>query len=329
MEEDDKNPFSQDNVSGSQPDFSVKKFSSDPARNTSQSSGVSGEQTPKDPEYAGYTGQAPKNPEGTYTEQAQFPQFENTQTYNYARSTGSANARMGADSQNFKQATPLTSKDQGKQSSFNDVQQRIEAAKSNGWGAQLANFISVHKFRILTLIAIVLLFAGGSYISNRNNQNDVPALGLVNISENINTNDETDIGVNDANSETFSTNILDIKLDEGGEVLFEEARSYLLAQNDIGEITEDGTTITKIANLGDGITHLARYAIDDYLEKTGKNLSAEQRIYAEDYVQNKIGSELLEVGQRLSFSKELLANAIERAEGLEAWQLENLEQYTQ
>jgi len=45
---------------------------------------------------------------------------------------------------------------------FQDIQTRIEAAKSNGWGSQLAGFIGSNKKRIFVLAAIVALFAARS-----------------------------------------------------------------------------------------------------------------------------------------------------------------------
>jgi plasmid maintenance system antidote protein VapI len=62
------------------------------------------------------------------------------------------------------------------------------------------------------------------------------------------------------------------------------------------------------------------------------NLSDEQRIYVEDYVQKELqkekGTTVVEVGESVDISSELLENAISNANDLTAEQLSNLSQYT-
>ena len=184
-----------------------------------------------------------------------------------------------------------------------NVIERIEAAKSNGWGSKISEFVRSHSKKFLIFAAIALLFMGGSYLTNRDAAENAPAAG----------NDAVVLGENDV-----PVNILDITISEDGEVVFSDK-----------ENGESWDPITKTASRGDGITHLARSAINDYLAESGKTLNPEQKIYAEDYTQNKIGSEFLEVGQKISFSKDLLREAVEKSEGLAEWQIENLKQYAQ
>jgi hypothetical protein len=208
--------------------------------------------------------------------------------------------------------------------SFGDIQQQIESAKSNGWGAQLAGFLSRNKKRLLVLSAIILMFAGGSYLSDNNNTENAPGLGgTASIAENTESdnNSEKQVLVAEDLESQYPVNILDIKLSDDGQVM--------LSQEEMEELSlNDGAVITKTASAGDGITHLARQALEEYLRDSEKTLSAEQKVYAEDYVQNKTGSELLEIGQSLSFSENLLGEAVDAAELLTDWQIENLKQYT-
>jgi len=258
MAEENKNPFSNEDMSGSQnPDFGVNQFS---------------------------------------TEQTSFPQFGNPQGSQTAKPMGGF-----ADEK------------------ANDIRDRIESAKSNGWGAQFAGIAGSHKKKILVVATIALLFLGGSYMSNRNSQENVPLFGPADISDSVSTlRGNTATGIQDADGDTV--NILDIKINDEGEVIFPDA--------EVDGPEFRGSSITKTASPGEGITHLARSALKDYLADTAKTLSAEQKIYAEDYVQNQIGSEFLEVGQKLSFSKDLLSEAVAKSEQLEDWQIENLTQYT-
>ncbi len=179
-----------------------------------------------------------------------------------------------------------------------EIQERINAAKSNGWGGQLASTFLRNKKGAMIGIAAILLFALGSYISNNSEK----------------TADTTPKNEQALPSQILpgQSAILPIELDGKGDVIIAGAKA----------------AITKTANYGEGITHLARYALAEYLAETGTSLSSEQKIYAEDYVQNKTGEEALGIGESLSFSKILLDEAVRHAEALEQWQITNLKQYS-
>ncbi len=83
------------------------------------------------------------------------------------------------------------------------------------------------------------------------------------------------------------------------------------------------------AQPGDGLTHLARRAVSSYLREKGQTLSAEQRIYAEDYIQKRIpgGSRWLEIGEEVEISWELVGEGIQRAEQLGQSEIANLQIY--
>ncbi|MBU2068253.1 hypothetical protein KKE13_01590, partial [Patescibacteria group bacterium] len=79
---------------------------------------------------------------------------------------------------------------------------------------------------------------------------------------------------------------------------------------------------------GDGVTHLARRALGDYLEDHSQNLTNEHKIYIEDYLKDNIGSKSLEVGEEITFSEDLIKEAIDASLELTPEQLQNLEQYS-
>lgn len=84
------------------------------------------------------------------------------------------------------------------------------------------------------------------------------------------------------------------------------------------------------AEAGEGITHLARKAIKEYLESKGNGLklTPEHKIYIEDYLQKHTGDRWLDLGEEVSFSEELIKEAIERSQQLTSEQLNNLKQYS-
>ncbi len=83
------------------------------------------------------------------------------------------------------------------------------------------------------------------------------------------------------------------------------------------------------AEAGDSITTLARRALKQYLaDNKGLNLSAEKKIYIEDYMQKKTGDYWLDLGQEITFSEKLIKEAINHTQQLTPQQLNNLHQYT-
>jgi len=87
----------------------------------------------------------------------------------------------------------------------------------------------------------------------------------------------------------------------------------------------------EVAESGEGITHLARRALRRYLEEHPQDfeITPEHKIYIEDYIRRQTGDRWLILGETLTFSEELIVEAINRARQLTPEQLENLKQYSQ
>jgi len=90
---------------------------------------------------------------------------------------------------------------------------------------------------------------------------------------------------------------------------------------------------TEVAERGDGLTHLARRALTSHMEKENIELSSEQRIYIEDYVQKRLAPEktglrFLEIGEEIEISVDLIEEGIAQAENLTPSQIDNLSKYT-
>ncbi len=176
-------------------------------------------------------------------------------------------------------------------------------AKAIAWIKE--NFSTI----ILPLIAIILLALGiyfYSVSSEKITSNNFPTRSSQEAPANIETQNETNAKV----SETKTT-----------------------TENQIGT---GGPEVAKVeiytekAGKGEGITHLARKALKKYLSSEGSslNLSKEHKIYIEDYMKDKTGNFKLKVGQEISFSVNLIKEAILRAQKLTQSQLNNLKQYS-
>lgn len=92
---------------------------------------------------------------------------------------------------------------------------------------------------------------------------------------------------------------------------------------------ETEKSFIETASKGEGRTHLARRSLANYLEKNpDSNLTAEHKIYIEDYLRKKAGNQgRVFVGAKIEFSKDLIQEAIGKAKQLNEKQLKNLHKY--
>jgi cytoskeletal protein RodZ len=81
---------------------------------------------------------------------------------------------------------------------------------------------------------------------------------------------------------------------------------------------------------GEGLTHLARKAAMNYLEKNPNSaLTAEHKVYIEDYLRKKVShTGGVKAGTSVEFSKSLIDEAIAKSKTLSAGQLNHLKQYS-
>jgi hypothetical protein len=87
----------------------------------------------------------------------------------------------------------------------------------------------------------------------------------------------------------------------------------------------------EIAQIGEGITHLARRVLGKYLQEKPQDfkITPEHKIYIEDYLAKSMGDRWLNLGEKVEFSEPLIKEAIEKAKDLTPAQLENLTQFSQ
>jgi hypothetical protein len=93
----------------------------------------------------------------------------------------------------------------------------------------------------------------------------------------------------------------------------------------------EGEKYLEIAESGEGITHLARRALKEYLQEKPQDfqVTPEHKVYIEDYIAKKLGGGWLKLGEKLEISDNLIKEAIEKAGTLTPIQLENLTRYSQ
>ena len=91
--------------------------------------------------------------------------------------------------------------------------------------------------------------------------------------------------------------------------------------------TEGSFVETAVA--GEGMTHLARRALANSLEKNpDSSLTAEHKIYIEDYLRKNVGQKQVHIGTSIEFSKNMINEAIAQSKTLNDHQLNNLKKYS-
>lgn len=181
----------------------------------------------------------------------------------------------------------------------------------NGWGKKLTNFFSRNAQSITLIVILALIIGGGIYIWQQRIKSTVlPAPEeTAEIQESIPS--EITPGPKTAPTQESST--------EG-----------ILGGPEIKE-TSEGKVYAVRAQTGEGITHLARQTLKEYLlanPEKAQNLSKEHKIFIEDYLKDSIGSRPLEIGEEISFNENKISEAIEASLNLSQSQLKNLEQYS-
>jgi hypothetical protein len=95
----------------------------------------------------------------------------------------------------------------------------------------------------------------------------------------------------------------------------------------VAEKTIEGYTVT--AGKGDGLTHLARKALQEFLAANpDAALTKEHKIYIEDYLRRQIAQGRIHPGDTRVFSESLVKDAIGKSKTLNERQLQNLKKYS-
>lgn len=211
-----------------------------------------------------------------------------------------------------------------------EIQETQEVQEELGMGGKLKNWLQ-DNIRIIISILIVVAIAGGIYsYSNRGNN-------IVSEEEIAMEEIEADMDEDTLEEEQSDDSLDVVGEDESTEEATEEEEESDVEISEPAKETStetvseetDESFIVKAAS-GDSVTTLSRKALKDYLEKDNdSSLTAEHKIYIEDYLRknvNHVGG--LSVGEEISFSKQLIQNAIEKSKTLNENQLENLKKYS-
>ena len=180
------------------------------------------------------------------------------------------------------------------------------------------------NLRMIVSIAIVVVIAGGIYSYSKRTQapavqeetavTEEGAEGKISV-----IGGETQQNQEEAAGETA-------KPETTQPATPQEAQSAPAAQ----QSKETDSAFQETAARGDSTTKLARRALANYLEKSpDATLTAEHKIYLKDFLRRQVKDGRLKVGESREFTKDIIANAIQKSKGLNEKQLKNLEKYSQ
>jgi len=169
------------------------------------------------------------------------------------------------------------------------------------------------NLRIIISVAIVVLIAGGIYSYSKRSQAPTVSQDSGAVAEG--TTDNNGAATDQANTTPTAP------ATDSGTATQEKSTPAATSQETQGAFVE-----TAVA--GDSMTKLARKALADYLEKNPDSaLTAEHKIYIEDYLRKNVTQKKVSVGTSVEFSKDLIATSIAKSKTLSPQQLQNLHKY--
>lgn len=168
---------------------------------------------------------------------------------------------------------------------------------------------------ILSIFLIIFLIVSGVYAFNRDTSND------------------------DKKDKSVEEKVEEIKQDEDKT---QDEVTDKTEDQDEAEKTEDeskkneisvyiqrtDSAITVKARIGDGVTHLARNAVAEYIKDKNISLSKEQKLYAETVLKNTYYQHGIDVGEDISFSLDNLSDTVQKAQNLTEGQIHAWSKYT-
>lgn len=182
------------------------------------------------------------------------------------------------------------------------------------------------NLRIIISILIVVVIAGGIYsyskrsaspeLAGNSDQNNVLEQ-IAGTSDNKEEATQSDQNQGDAEKTTTSQEQAKTETQPAKQQIASTATSQ-----------ETDKSFVETAAKGDSATKLARYALANYLEKNSdSSLTAEHKVYIEDYLQKRVGKGPIRIGSSVEFDKSLIQEAITKSKTLNDRQLKNLHKY--
>jgi len=214
----------------------------------------------------------------------------------------------------------------------------LPASDEKGWLGKIKE--SIYQNWQTILVALIVLIVGISAY-NYNEKTGTDSSAMINQEENA-----EEANAEESNTEeTATAENQEENAEEADQKASQPENQENAAQAETNTEQQTGETKTQEINTntvesndngykvttekGEGITHLARKALAKYLsENRDDEVTALHKIYIEDYLQNRIGNQGIEVGHVETFSKASIQEAIAASKKLSQASLDNLKKYS-
>ncbi len=194
-----------------------------------------------------------------------------------------------------------------------------------------SNGFKSEKFLSIAILVVIIIAVGGFAIIRGDSEFDMALLrGEVSVEEEAEGEElEEDVDQEFILDEEEA----DEEVDDGIIIVDEDENEDEVDEaEEVAPVRQEGRVYRVKAQSGDGLTHVARRALEGHLQTNGggEDLTAEHKVFIEDYVQRRIDHPTgwLEYEEEVSVSEALIDEAIEAAYQLSDSQLQNLAQYT-
>ncbi len=210
-------------------------------------------------------------------------------------------------------------------------QEILEELKQAGGGERRRSF-GLTAFIVLLAIIIGVF----TYINRKDETNNTTNTNNTNVAQNTNnTANTSNAATNESNksnetasNESNTANVSNSPSVESNQTV-QPATGEAVGETPNAQSTHSETAYTETTQAGEGVTHLARRALHGYLSDRGiTDLTAEHKVFIEDYLAKNSGASALEIGNTRTFETATLDQAIAAARALTPSQLQNLQQYS-
>ena len=197
---------------------------------------------------------------------------------------------------------------------------KLELEPGKGWGGRIGDWLKRNSSLILATVIIIVL-AGGIYVYTKKDQAKPFLLEDEIVEDMVEDQESQKLILKDIDQEDVEKDVEIIiepePIPEDLTVIQDENNEIIGTGGPEIDLLKEGDNYIAIAKSGEGITHLARKVLKDYLNQNPvENLKQEHKIFIEDYLQNKTGAEALKIGDKKSFSSALIQEAVKKAQNL-------------
>jgi cytoskeletal protein RodZ len=196
-------------------------------------------------------------------------------------------------------------------------------SEDQGFFEKLGEFFADHGRTIVSIIVVAILVGTGIYAYTRDGADDgmderIEELASQDEDSNESAEGETDI-------QTESPDIASASEDNPA-----KSTETTPSETEIIRVDEQSNDITAKAGQGDGVTHLAREAVERYISDNAiEGIQPGHRVYMETTLKNKYYQDSLEVDQEITFTGSDLAQVVADAQNLNEVQLASWAYYAQ